>query len=531
MTESVWGTWTFSPTDPIVISSIWHDITTGPLTHVTRPLSENSGDIAQWLRYTDKYQRGISAGVSKDNSIRCVLRVAWIRYESKTREVRVPQASFEDLIHALHFRQVLFKVKASYSALGSKVIDTVRFHCFSNHPRLILMWSTSGSRLPTSLVCIAEQAKIDIFQTLLKEPDFQRLAGTEVVPALLCAQLSRFEIDQRLTELKSVVREVEVRTGHHRFYTRVEPPALGDLCNLAAAMSGSVTRAASATRKLGIIRELISFALDEDAEMARSVDDNVSTSVTTGEMPSDRVKVQKQLHSVRRQMDLQELDLEYTRCRINTQREAVLHLISADDANTSNKVASDARAIALASRQISASMHILAVISVCFLPATFVASLFSMPLFDWQDDIPTYDDVQSGPDDPHAPNAPHDTWRSRLALYAAVTVPLTLLTYLIWWLWSVIKSAQVRDKRVVQEKMEMPFITALEYQKSLYWLRSAEQSSGKAPRTDLVPRELRMRRLSRSAERWKYWPTPSTCCVKQEIRFMRRFSSPEERLL
>lgn len=63
-------------------------------------------------------------------------------------------------------------------------------------------------------------------------------------------------------------------------------------------------------------------------------------------------------------------------------------------------------------------MKTLAAVTVAFLPGTFVAAFFAMPLFEWKA-------ISDGM-----------VVSKRFWIYWAVTVPLTFLTLLIWVLWT-----------------------------------------------------------------------------------------------
>lgn len=63
-------------------------------------------------------------------------------------------------------------------------------------------------------------------------------------------------------------------------------------------------------------------------------------------------------------------------------------------------------------------MKTLAAVTVAFLPATFVASFFAMPLFNW--------DAEKS----------SSVVNERFWIYWAVTVPLTLTTLVIWLSWT-----------------------------------------------------------------------------------------------
>jgi hypothetical protein len=67
------------------------------------------------------------------------------------------------------------------------------------------------------------------------------------------------EVHSMQNSIKVDVREVEVRTGYHRFASRRERPAIGELGELSARMSGCETKLASVTRKVKTLEELCGF--------------------------------------------------------------------------------------------------------------------------------------------------------------------------------------------------------------------------------------------------------------------------------
>lgn len=90
-------------------------------------------------------------------------------------------------------------------------------------------------------------------------------------------------------------------------------------------------------------------------------------------------------------------------------------------------------------------MKTLAVVTMFFLPGSFISALFSTPLFDWD----TVDLTQR--DSIGVPLTP------QFRLYWAVTVPLTLATFILYslWLLSLAKQRQTiakqREERIAQE--------------------------------------------------------------------------------
>ncbi|KAK4165313.1 hypothetical protein QBC43DRAFT_315695 [Cladorrhinum sp. PSN259] len=70
--------------------------------------------------------------------------------------------------------------------------------------------------------------------------------------------------------------------------------------------------------------------------------------------------------------------------RLNAQQTVLFNLISQQDSSLNIGIASDSKELAAASKRDSSSMKIIAVLTTLFLPGTFISTLFSMPLFDWE---------------------------------------------------------------------------------------------------------------------------------------------------
>lgn len=96
----------------------------------------------------------------------------------------------------------------------------------------------------------------------------------------------------------------------------------------------------------------------------------------------------------------------------------IFHLITSREIRVSIAVAEDSRALASTAKEDSTAMKTLAIVTVTFLPGTFIATLFDIPVFDWE--AKTSATIVS-----------HRFW-----MYWAVTIPLTLLTILPWLLWT-----------------------------------------------------------------------------------------------
>lgn len=97
----------------------------------------------------------------------------------------------------------------------------------------------------------------------------------------------------------------------------------------------------------------------------------------------------------------------------------LFHLITQQETRLSISVAQDSRTLASATRHDSTAMKTLAAVTVFFLPGTFVAAFFSMPLFRWDERT----------------LSPHSALSRQFWVYWAVTVPLTVITVTLWFAW------------------------------------------------------------------------------------------------
>lgn len=93
----------------------------------------------------------------------------------------------------------------------------------------------------------------------------------------------------------------------------------------------------------------------------------------------------------------------------------MLHNVTQNDSEYTAAIAMDAKRDSIAMRTIS-------ILGIIYLPATFVATLFSMDMIQWGG---------SDGEESSLPKASPSLW-----VYWATALPLTFTTILIWFLWS-----------------------------------------------------------------------------------------------
>ncbi|KAK6839932.1 hypothetical protein PG987_005798 [Apiospora arundinis] len=121
-------------------------------------------------------------------------------------------------------------------------------------------------------------------------------------------------------------------------------------------------------------------------------------------------------------------DVEYTRRRVAMVVSQVQQMKDRSQSQTSfmlNDLAqSEAQytaAIAIDTKRDSIAMRTLSVLGIVFLPGTFVATLFSVDMFDWGKETGPSATLRVSP----------SMW-----IYWVVAIPLTIVTFLLWLLWS-----------------------------------------------------------------------------------------------
>lgn len=86
-------------------------------------------------------------------------------------------------------------------------------------------------------------------------------------------------------------------------------------------------------------------------------------------------------------------------------------------------------------------MKCIAIVTMFFLPGTFVSSLMAIPLFDW-DATSTHIMYRSS------------YWKPRAIMFLAITLPLMLLTFASWGFWHLLHKGR-RKKSVVSAQRQL----------------------------------------------------------------------------
>ncbi|KAK1751037.1 hypothetical protein QBC47DRAFT_83446 [Echria macrotheca] len=446
----VWETWTVDKAPTFQTLELWCD-DEGETTKVeTRSVPSLSVD--NWLHEpSEKY-------ISTTDHTR-MLRLVWIGLDSETCRHSPSTRELQRILETWDLERGYDYARSSFAGVSalppSPSHPTKQVFTATYHPKLAMAWSHDTETSQTNMVIFAEGEERTEFARTLRSRWSRALVSHAMFPALVCSLVLARELDGTLDEIKTVVRNVEARTGHHRFSTRRQTrPAAGELGSLSAEMSGCSAKLANGSRKLQVVEALNAFMrehLGEEEDIPhpavetrpktadsygehsflKEIDEKPRPTTTTTE--SGPAILTHYLGILGHRAAMQQVDTTYVQQRVQVQIAALFHLIAQQDNAIAFETASATRSIAKDSLQDSSSMKMLALVAMFFLPASFVAALFSAPLFDW-------DGVGAKGGSIGVATKP------QFALFWAVAVPLTVATFLMYAAWIVAQKRRMRRR-------------------------------------------------------------------------------------
>ncbi|KAL2019778.1 hypothetical protein VTK56DRAFT_9222 [Thermocarpiscus australiensis] len=354
------------------------------------------------------------------------IRLVWVGQDPQTGRSSPSSGILERLTDAWVLRDALNYARSCFAGVSApEPQGDTRVFTVTYHPKLAAAWSynesgSEGSAETHAIIFAEGEERVELRRILTSEWSSES-ATHAMFPALLCGLMLAHELDSTLEDIKAAVREVEARTGHHRFTTRRQTqPAAGELGHLSAQMSGCAAKLANGTRKMKVVEAINDF-----------IDRHTCYRGHTGTTNATA-------HATLRLGDClwtPHLDLLRHRVRMQIQIAALFHLIAQQDNAIAFDTASATRSIAASSLQDSSSMKMLALVAMFFLPGSFVAALFSTPLFAWEEAAQAAGagDISVGT-------------RPQFALFWAVTVPLTVLVFVLYALWMCAQKKRERRK-------------------------------------------------------------------------------------
>lgn len=434
--------------------SLWdkYDVPKCPVVEVTEIWAEDDGELSPAVVETKTIPSTDVDSWLEEPSQRCFVggsytraaRILWVGQDREGLRVSPSTKTLDRLTEAWRMGDALDYARccfAGVSALEGQG-ENRRLFTAAYHPKLAAAWSHSEalpeSTTQTHAIIFAEGEERTELRRILDSKWSATSVMHPMFPALLCSLMLAHGLDSTLDDIKAAVREVEARTGHHRFASRHQTqPAAGELGHLSAQMSGCAAKLANGTRKMQVVEAINDFisqhASREPAKHRKQDGTHAADRRRESLAPSvGQPFSASHLDLLRHRVRMQAVDTAYVQQRVQIQIAALFHLIAQQDNAIAFDTAKATRSIAASSLQDSSSMKMLALVAMFFLPGSFVAALFSTPLFAW-DEVPESGGMGVGT-------------RPQFALFWAVTAPLTAFIFGLYGLWMCIQGRKERGK-------------------------------------------------------------------------------------
>ena len=271
-----------------------------------------------------------------------------------------------------------------------------------------------------------------------------------LLPALLTLEGELVEMYRWVDTQADDLTKIQIKTGHHDYADaphnidtqgQMESLDKWDLTLMSRRVGGlAVNMTTSAmclqrTVALGefILQELSSFHQGSDLS-----DPACDRQSPCRDQQSDHVRcnfvLEQQVRTAKRRADGLFAEAEAWKHKADILVQTLLSLTSQRDQNVSISIAEDSRVLARQAIRDSTSMKAIAAVTMCFLPGTFVSSVFAMPMIAWN-------------------AAPEHAVSSHFWIYWAITVPLTGSVVLVWLFWTNPGAFQIFGRRTSRERL------------------------------------------------------------------------------
>ncbi|KAL4888547.1 hypothetical protein BDV59DRAFT_211044 [Aspergillus ambiguus] len=402
----VWKPCQTTEVDWIDVSEIWLDQNANKVEQRKRI---HHRDIPAWLNQTVE-------GHSR------LLQLVWVNFRHMEKVYDISSPVLELLLENFHIEVAAQWNRTAFASLSSfppvqYANDLVFSYSSSKYPKTAAAWSHIPSKNLTRGVFFATQDRIPRLQSLLGS--MKAAAGHQMLVALVFGMSLSGIVENVHMEIKDKVHQVEVRTRFHPWTSLSEAPAQGSYPSLLQKMTGAKTRLASLCKKTEILQETCGFIREN---LFCKHEGAVSLDISVSDLAKEAAEViERYTRVLEKRTALQKADIRYFQERTEAQHVTLSNMIL-------HRQATASMAIANANMQDSLSLKTLALVTMIFLPGTFLATVFSMPLLKWDGD------------------GHEKVINNRFWVYWALAIPLTILTFATWGFWTFY--LQSNDKRV-----------------------------------------------------------------------------------
>ncbi|TFB07501.1 hypothetical protein CCMA1212_001059 [Trichoderma ghanense] len=395
--------------------------------HATGKISIN-----RKLVYLKELDSWLAEGTEDDGnaSQSLVLRLALIGCDIKRKLLKLSKEVLDPLLEEFNLELAYTYSQSCITNVSAIPCKGTKTYSFCYMPKLVAVWSQKGPftdkqtgrerpPLTQGLILVEESNKGFLSDTLCSPWD-ALLYRSPMFPALLFSMILSMQVHFEEAKIKVKLREIEERTGQDRVAERKMETSTESYIKLAAQVDRHAVKLASVSRKSKMAERTLTFILDNNAPSMDS-----DTSLGAQLVRSDGL-LRSHVSLLRDRLSMQAVDIEYTLRRVQLQINTLAGIISRDDVKANLDLAES-------QHRDSLSMKTLAIVTMVFLPGSFISALFSTSMFDW-------DSIDPGASSIAVRTMP------QFGLYWAITVPLTVVTFLLYFFWLRVMKRQ-RDRR------------------------------------------------------------------------------------
>ncbi|KAE8442945.1 hypothetical protein EG329_002483 [Mollisiaceae sp. DMI_Dod_QoI] len=261
----------------------------------------------------------------------------------------------------------------------------------------MLVWSCTGTTVNAIVICQPKEVAVFGREASVLES----LVGHPAMPLVACCGHIVQDVDAFIEVTLSAVKAVEASTRFspdaklHRV-TKAEKDL--DLGEMSGWMSEASVKLAQYSNHLTLV-----------ATVLKIEDSGISTAFHphhTGIMDVSRIFVETSKMTLG--------FVQYLAKRVETQHTVLANLIAREEAKAAFQLAKDSNRVAEATARDGFAMMTIAMMTMFFLPATFFATIFAMPILGW--------DAESG----------SAMMMPQMWLYIELAVPVTTAIFLLW---------------------------------------------------------------------------------------------------
>ncbi|KAK1758848.1 hypothetical protein QBC47DRAFT_370650 [Echria macrotheca] len=314
------------------------------------------------------------------------------------------------LAHAPEAMSAILPLTLEHHGISNRTHQAVRTQFFSCNEISMVWKNYPESRTTVGLVWIPSEYQRHTRDFILGRLESQQLllSHPSLLP-LVTLQVSIDIVRQVISCIRRQVLNAQKRSGFRNLCS-VAPMELAgfvDFSHLPGLVGGETTRLAEQERQLRGFEDALLFIQEQNKVFRRD------HSALGNDIEHIAQHVDGQLDFSSWECTALLYDVRSLQSQASIVAEGISNLIGQQEKKQALEIANDLRAIAEDGRRDSASMKAIAAVTMCFLPGTYLATFFAMPMFQKPDIIM------------------QEVW-----FYWLVTALLTILVVGVWLFWN-----------------------------------------------------------------------------------------------